>query len=187
VGLSVDVTDSAAIDAVAAFLEEATSPALVVGAGADDPDTWSALVELAERLVVPVFQETFGARAGFPQDHPLYRGTLPADTDLVPLYGDLAAAEQDRAIRPSPPGRRKVVLATSIAETSLTIDGVRIVIDAGWMRVPRFSPRTGMERLETVRVTQASADQRRGRAGRLEPGGSQNRRDAVSLSLPHLQ
>lgn len=98
------------------------------------------------------------------------RGTLPADADLVPLYGDLSPAEQDRAIRPAPAGRRKVVLATSIAETSLTIDGVRIVVDAGWMRVPRFSPRTGMERLETVRVTQASADQRRGRAGRLAPG-----------------
>ena len=98
------------------------------------------------------------------------RGMLPADTDLVPLYGDLAPSEQDRAIRPAPTGRRKVVLATSIAETSLTIDGVRIVVDAGWMRVPRFSPRTGMERLETVRVTQASADQRRGRAGRLTPG-----------------
>ncbi|HEX6762503.1 MAG TPA: thiamine pyrophosphate-dependent enzyme [Gaiellaceae bacterium] len=69
----------AAIDALAALLAEAESPALVVGAGADDPETWSALVELAERLVLPVFQETFGARAGFPQDHPLYRGTLPAD------------------------------------------------------------------------------------------------------------
>lgn len=98
------------------------------------------------------------------------RGNLPADADLVPLYGDLSAAEQDRAIRPAAAGRRKVVLATSIAETSLTIEGVRIVIDAGWMRVPRFSPRSGMARLETVRVTQASADQRRGRAGRLEPG-----------------
>jgi ATP-dependent helicase HrpB len=98
------------------------------------------------------------------------RDALPSDTDLVPLYGDLSAAEQDRAIRPSPSGRRKIVLATAIAETSLTIDGVRIVVDGGHMRVPRFSPRTGMERLETVRVTQASADQRRGRAGRLEPG-----------------
>jgi len=98
------------------------------------------------------------------------RDALPPDTDLVPLYGDLAAAEQDRAIRPSPSGRRKIVLATAIAETSLTIDGVRIVVDGGYMRVPRFSPRSGMERLETVRVTQASADQRRGRAGRLEPG-----------------
>jgi benzoylformate decarboxylase len=69
----------AAIDAVAAFLADAKSPAIVVGAGADDPETWSCLVELAERLVAPVFQETFGARAGFPQDHRLYMGTLPAD------------------------------------------------------------------------------------------------------------
>ena len=90
--------------------------------------------------------------------------------DVAPLYGDLSPADQDRAISPSPAGRRKVVLATSIAETSLTIEGVRIVIDGGLMRVPRFSPRSGMTRLETVRVSQASADQRRGRAGRLEPG-----------------
>src|SRR6188508_2240128 len=90
--------------------------------------------------------------------------------DIVALYGALDAREQDRAIAPSPPGRRKVVLATSIAETSLTIEGVRIVVDGGLMRVPRFSPRSGMTRLETVRVSQASADQRRGRAGRLEPG-----------------
>jgi ATP-dependent helicase HrpB len=90
--------------------------------------------------------------------------------DVVPLYGDLAPDDQDRAIAPSPPGRRKIVLATSIAETSLTIEGVRIVIDGGLMRLPRFSPRSGMTRLETVRVSQASAEQRRGRAGRLEPG-----------------
>ena len=95
---------------------------------------------------------------------------LGADIDVAPLYGDLSPADQDRAIAPSPAGRRKVVLATSIAETSLTIEGVRIVIDGGLMRVPRFSPRSGMTRLETVRVSQASADQRRGRAGRLEPG-----------------
>ncbi|WP_422003323.1 ATP-dependent helicase HrpB [Reyranella sp.] len=95
---------------------------------------------------------------------------LGRDVDVAPLYGDLSPAEQDHAIAPAPPGRRKVVLATSIAETSLTIEGVRIVIDSGLMRVPRFSPRSGMTRLETVRVSQASADQRRGRAGRLEPG-----------------
>jgi ATP-dependent helicase HrpB len=95
---------------------------------------------------------------------------LGSDIDVAPLYGDLSPTEQDRAIAPSPAGRRKVVLATSIAETSLTIEGVRIVIDSGAMRVPRFSPRSGMTRLETVRVSQASADQRRGRAGRLEPG-----------------
>jgi len=98
------------------------------------------------------------------------RLSLGASVDVAPLYGDLSPAEQDRAIAPSPAGRRKVVLATSIAETSLTIEGVRIVIDCGLMRVPRFSPRSGMTRLETVRVSQASSDQRRGRAGRLEPG-----------------
>jgi ATP-dependent helicase HrpB len=98
------------------------------------------------------------------------RLSLASNVDVVPLYGDLSPADQDRAIAPSPAGRRKVVLATSIAETSLTIEGVRIVIDCGLMRVPRFSPRSGMTRLETVRVSQASSDQRRGRAGRLEPG-----------------
>ena len=87
-----------------------------------------------------------------------------------PLYGDLAPEAQEAAIAPSAPGERKVVLATSIAETSLTIEGVRVVIDAGFARVPRFSPRTGMARLETVRVSRAAADQRRGRAGRTGPG-----------------
>jgi ATP-dependent helicase HrpB len=95
---------------------------------------------------------------------------LPAGVSVHPLYGLLAGSAQDAAIAPSPSGRRKVVLATSIAETSLTIDGIRVVIDAGLMRIPRFSPRTGMTRLETVRVSRASADQRRGRAGRLMPG-----------------
>ena len=92
------------------------------------------------------------------------------ETDIVALYGALEAQVQDRAIAPAPPGRRKVVLATSIAETSLTIEGVRIVIDSGLARVPRFEPGTGLTRLETVRVSRAAADQRRGRAGRTEPG-----------------
>ncbi|HEU0053109.1 MAG TPA: ATP-dependent helicase HrpB [Longimicrobium sp.] len=89
---------------------------------------------------------------------------------VMPLHGNLPPEAQDDAIRPSPPGLRKVVLATAIAETSLTIEGVRVVVDSGLMRVPRFSPRTGMTRLETVPVSVASADQRRGRAGRLGPG-----------------
>jgi len=89
---------------------------------------------------------------------------------LAPLYGALDTAEQDRAIAPAPSGRRKVVLATSIAETSLTLEGVRVVIDSGLSRVPRFDPQSGLTRLETVRVAQAAADQRRGRAGRTEPG-----------------
>jgi ATP-dependent helicase HrpB len=90
--------------------------------------------------------------------------------DIVPLHGALDADVQDRAIAPAPPGRRKVVLATSIAETSLTIEGVRVVIDCGLARVPRYEPDVGLTRLETVRVSRASADQRRGRAGRTEPG-----------------
>jgi ATP-dependent helicase HrpB len=90
--------------------------------------------------------------------------------DLVTLYGALEAEFQDRAIAPPPPGRRKVVLATAIAETSLTIEGVRIIVDSGLARVPRYEPDVGLTRLETVRVSRASADQRRGRAGRTEPG-----------------
>lgn len=90
--------------------------------------------------------------------------------DIDPLYGALDPREQDRAISPAPAGRRKVVLATSIAETSLTIEGVRIVVDSGLARVPRFEPGVGLTRLETVRVSRAAADQRRGRAGRTEPG-----------------
>jgi ATP-dependent helicase HrpB len=95
---------------------------------------------------------------------------LPPGVQVTPLFGDLSPEAQDRAILPNAHGLRKVVLATSIAETSLTIEGVRVVVDAGLARVPRFSPRTGMSRLETVRVSRASAEQRRGRAGRLAPG-----------------
>ncbi|SOD94873.1 ATP-dependent helicase HrpB [Caenispirillum bisanense] len=97
-------------------------------------------------------------------------GSLPAGVAVHALFGDLPQAKQDAAIAPAPPGTRKVVLATTIAETSLTIDGIRIVVDGGLARVPRFEPRSGMSRLETVKVSQAAAEQRRGRAGRLEPG-----------------
>jgi len=90
--------------------------------------------------------------------------------EIVPLYGALDAAVQDRAIAPAPKGSRKVVLATSIAETSLTIEGVRIVVDSGMARVPRYEPDIGLTRLETVRASRAAVDQRRGRAGRTEPG-----------------
>jgi ATP-dependent helicase HrpB len=93
-----------------------------------------------------------------------------ASTEIVPLFGALDAAVQDRAIAPSPKGQRKVVLATSIAETSLTIEGVRIVVDSGVARVPRYEPDIGLTRLETVRASRAAVDQRRGRAGRTEPG-----------------
>jgi ATP-dependent helicase HrpB len=95
---------------------------------------------------------------------------LDPSIDLAALYGALAGDEQDRAIAPAPPGRRKIVLTTSIAETSITVEGVRIIIDSGLARVPRYEPDVGVTRLETVRASRAAADQRRGRAGRTEPG-----------------
>ena len=100
----------------------------------------------------------------------LLEGRTDAATDIAPLYGALDADEQDRAIAPAAPGRRKIVLATAIAETSITIEGVRVVVDSGLARVPRYEPDVGVTRLETVRVSRAAADQRRGRAGRTEPG-----------------
>ncbi|QWU13650.1 ATP-dependent helicase HrpB [Paenibacillus sophorae] len=100
----------------------------------------------------------------------LRSGALPGNVALRPLYGQLPQAEQDSAVAPAAQGQRKVVLATSIAETSLTIEGVRTVIDSGLRRTQRFSPRTGMPRLETLPISKASADQRRGRAGRTAPG-----------------
>lgn len=90
--------------------------------------------------------------------------------DVYPLSGSLSGRDQAAAIAPSRPGRRKIVLATPIAETSLTIRGVRVVVDAGLARVPKFSPGRGMTRLETLPISKASADQRRGRAGRTGPG-----------------
>lgn len=92
------------------------------------------------------------------------------DVLLCPLHGDLDLSAQRTSIEPAPSGQRKVVLATNIAETSLTIDGVRVVIDAGLARVPRFDPNSGMTRLDTQRISRASATQRGGRAGRLQPG-----------------
>ena len=92
------------------------------------------------------------------------------DFEILPLYGDLSRADQDRALAPAPQGPRRIILATAIAETSLTIPGVSAVVDSGLMRVPSFDPLTGMTRLTTLPVSRASADQRRGRAGRLGPG-----------------
>jgi ATP-dependent helicase HrpB len=100
----------------------------------------------------------------------LLDGRLDPTIDVVALYGALASDAQDRAIAPAPAGRRKIVLSTAIAETSITIEGVRVVIDSGLARVPRYEPDVGVTRLETVRVSRAAADQRRGRAGRTEPG-----------------
>ncbi|HWK68412.1 MAG TPA: ATP-dependent helicase HrpB [Rhizobiaceae bacterium] len=97
-------------------------------------------------------------------------GKLGQNVDIAPLFGQMDGKAQDAAIRPAPAGRRKVVLATAIAETSITIDGVRVVVDSGLSRLPKYEPATGLTRLETVRVSQASAAQRAGRAGRTQPG-----------------
>jgi len=123
-------------------LEQETGSALVFVPG------WREIRRLAERL----------------------EGRLPGNTRLCRLHGQLDASEQDAAIRPAPSGQRKVVLASAIAESSLTIEGIRIVIDAGLQRRARFDPNSGMTRLVTERVSKASAEQRRGRAGRLEAG-----------------
>jgi len=97
-------------------------------------------------------------------------GTLPPHVSLAPLYGALSREDQEKAIEPPPAGESKVVLATSIAESSITIKGIRVVIDSGLIRKPRFNPRSGMDSLETLMVSLASADQRTGRAGRTAPG-----------------
>ncbi len=116
-----------------------------------------------------------------------------SDILLAPLFGDLSLGDQRRAIAACEAGQRKVVLATSIAETSLTIDGVRVVIDSGLSRLPAFDPNTGMTRLQTQRLSKASAAQRLGRAGRLEPGvcyrlWSQTQQDELrSYTPPEIQ
>ena len=115
----------------------------------------------------------------------LLAGKIPDNCQVAPLYGGLDARTQDDAIRPAKRGQRKIVLASAIAQTSLTIEGVRVVIDSGLARVPKFEPQTGLTRLETVRVSRASADQRRGRAGRTEPGVCYRLWDeAQTISLP---
>lgn len=100
----------------------------------------------------------------------LLEGRLPSDALLCPLYGTLPPERADAAIAPAPPGRRKVVLATTIAETSLTIEGIRLVLDTGLVREARFDPASRLSRLVTTRVSLAGAAQRAGRAGRTQPG-----------------
>ncbi len=125
------------------------------------------------------------------QAHQQLKERLESRSDilLAPLFGDLSLSEQRRAIAPCEPGLRKIVLATSIAETSLTIDGVRVVIDSGLSRLPAFDPNTGMTRLHTQRLSKASATQRMGRAGRLESGvcyrlWSQTQQDELRAFTP---
>jgi ATP-dependent helicase HrpB len=122
----------------------------------------------------------------------LLQARLGSRAELFPLYGDLPWEAQDRAIQPSA-GRRKIVLATPIAETSLTIEGVRVVVDGGFARVPQFDPRSGLSRLITVRISRASSEQRAGRAGRLAPGvcyrlwSETTQRGLVPQSLPEIR
>ncbi len=124
--------------------------------------------------------------------HQRLMSRVPDGTLVLPLFGSLSRVEQDKAIKPSASGKQKVVLATSIAETSLTIEGITVVIDSGWMRVPVFSSRTGMTRLETVPASRAASDQRRGRAGRLAPGtcyrlwSSHEQKGRVACSQPEI-
>ncbi len=135
-------------------LDDAVAAAVRHALGADDGDV---LVFLAGAAVI--------RRVGS-----ALAGTVPGDVDIRPLFGQLTRAEQDLALAASPPGRRRVVLATDIAETSLTVDGVRIVVDSGQVRSPRYDARSGLTRLHTGANSRASADQRAGRAGRTAPG-----------------
>jgi len=135
------------------------------------------LAEMAQQIVAVLKQEPGSALVFLPgageirQLHELLQGAaLGADVLLAPLFGQLSPAEQDAAIQPAPAGKRKLVLASAIAETSLTIEGIRIVIDSGLMRMPRFDPNTGLTSLVTLPVSQAAAEQRCGRAGRLSEG-----------------
>jgi len=134
-------------------------------------------VQVAEAVQRALVEESGSVLAFLPGEGEIRRAVqllqaarLPSDVSIHPLYAALPRAAQDAAVEPAPPGRRKIVLATSIAESSLTIQGVRVIVDSGWVRVSRFSPRNGMSRLETIRITRDRADQRRGRAGRIEPG-----------------
>ncbi|WP_313255247.1 ATP-dependent helicase HrpB [Stenotrophomonas acidaminiphila] len=95
---------------------------------------------------------------------------LPAATDVLPLHGELPVEQQSRVLQPDPDGRRRVVLATNVAESSVTLPGVRVVVDAGLAREPRYDPNSGFSRLDAVAISQASADQRAGRAGRVAAG-----------------
>ena len=143
----------------------------------EDRDSATPIEDRMARTILEQYRTETGSILAFlPGQREILRtaerlvGRVDDNTILAPLYGNLGQGEQDQAIRPAPDGKRKIVLATSIAETSITIDGVRIVIDSGLQRLPVFEASTGITRLETRRASRASADQRAGRAGRTEPG-----------------
>ena len=133
--------------------------------------------EEAARVIARALREEAGSilvflpgRGEIDRTAALLREKVGEDVTIAPLHGGLDPRAQDLAVRAADQGRRKIVLATSIAETSLTIEGVRVVVDSGLSRLPRYEPGLGLTRLETLRVSRASADQRRGRAGRTQPG-----------------
>ncbi|MGX1745412.1 MULTISPECIES: ATP-dependent helicase HrpB [unclassified Brevundimonas] len=155
---------------------------------------------MAKAVVQALHDETGSVLAFLPGQGEIHRTVQrlkerlrDPSVDVVALYGALDKGEQDRAIEPAAHGRRKVVLATSVAETSLTIEGVRVVIDGGLSRVPRFEPSSGLTRLATVKVSRSSAEQRRGRAGRVEPGvcyrlwDEEQTRGLVAHQRPEIQ
>jgi ATP-dependent helicase HrpB len=143
----------------------------------DDRNTPDRLEDRVTRAIIEAHSTETGSILAFlPGQAEILRtaerleGKFGSETAVIPLYGNLSQKDQDAAIRPAASGKRKIVLATSIAETSITIDGVRVVIDSGLQRLPVYEPSTGITRLETQRVSRASAEQRAGRAGRTEPG-----------------
>ncbi|MBL0374211.1 ATP-dependent helicase HrpB [Rhizobium sp. KVB221] len=156
---------------------ESTGRAFPVEVRYQDRDSTQPIEDTMARAIIDSHRAEDGSILAFlPGQREITRtaerleGRFGPDTIIAPLYGNLSQAEQDQAIRPAPVGKRKIVLATSIAETSITIDGVRIVIDSGLQRLPVYEASTGITRLETRRASRASADQRAGRAGRTEPG-----------------
>jgi len=153
-GSAADSPEKATAQLVLRALREETGDVLVFLPGAREIRRVQSLIEGAQ------------ADGGAMQT----RAGSGGDIRALPLFGELSAEDQDAALTPSAPGKRKVVLATNIAETSLTIQGVRVVVDSGLVRRSVFDPSTGMSRLETRRISRASADQRQGRAGRTEPG-----------------
>jgi ATP-dependent helicase HrpB len=146
---------------------------------APKPDKWGNVridAEMTGAIKTALREESGSILAFLPGQGEITRvesalkDAVGSDVIIAPLYGAMDAKAQDIAIQPAPDGKRKLVLSTAIAETSLTIDGIRVVVDSGLQRLPRFDPASGMTRLVTVKSSQASAEQRRGRAGRLEPG-----------------
>ncbi len=145
------------------------------------PSAAGRVTDSAERRVTQMIALALGEESGdilaflpgaaeIRRVHAQLAGAVPPGTQVLPLFGELSGEQQDAALQPAAAGQRKVVLATNIAETSLTIPGVRVVVDSGLMRRSCFDPVTGMSRLETQRISRASADQRRGRAGRTAAG-----------------